>query len=93
MNTLLLKTPDEINIGIAERIRKIRRIRKISQESLSSKSGVSLGSVKRFESTGQISLVSLTKISIALGLEKELVRLFSEPEFSSIEEVLRGQGE
>lgn len=92
MNILSLKTPDEINTEIAGRIREIRRMRKMSQETLASRSGVSLGSVKRFESTGQISLISLTKISIALGLDKDLERLFDAPQYSSIEEVIRGQG-
>ncbi|MCI9359622.1 MAG: helix-turn-helix domain-containing protein [Hungatella sp.] len=34
---------------IAGRIRQIRKRRKLSQKKLSEKSGVSLGSVKRFE--------------------------------------------
>ena len=73
---------------IAERIRKIRRRRKISQKRLSEKSGVSLGSVKRFESSGDISLISLTKIAFALELENELERLFENVPFLSIEEIL-----
>lgn len=91
MNSILLKTPLEINKIIADRIRGIRRQRKISQEALAARSGVSLGSIKRFESTGQISLISLTNIAMALGMEKELENLFSTPEFTSIEEVIRGQ--
>ena len=50
----LSKTPKEIDKLIAARIRNIRRRRKISQKRLSEKSGVSLGSVKRFESSGEI---------------------------------------
>ena len=45
----LTKTPREIDQLIASRIRSIRKRRKISQKRLSEKSGVSLGSVKRFE--------------------------------------------
>ena len=81
------KTPKEINKLIAERIRQIRRRRKISQKRLSEKSGVSLGSVKRFEQNGEISLISLTKIAIALEIEGELEDLFEEVPFLSIEEV------
>ncbi len=80
-------TPQEINIEIANRIRAIRRRRKISQERLSEKSGVSLGSVKRFERSGDISLLSLSKIAIALGIEKELQNLFVSVPFQSIEEI------
>ena len=73
---------------IAERIRKIRRRRKISQKRLSEKSGVSLGSVKRFENSGEISLISLTKIAVALELDGELERLFEDTPYLSIEEII-----
>lgn len=94
MNTFnfVKRSPIEINKLIAARIRDIRKRKKISQEKLSEKSGVSLGSVKRFESSGEISLISLTKIAIALNCENELERLFEDTPFESIEEVLNGQG-
>lgn len=82
------KTPREIDKLIANRIRAVRKRRKISQKKLSEKSGVSLGSVKRFESSGDISLISLTKIAFALELENELERLFENVPFLSIEEIL-----
>jgi transcriptional regulator with XRE-family HTH domain len=85
------KTPIEINKTIATRIRDIRKRKKISQKKLSEKSGVSLGSVKRFESSGEISLISLTKIAITLNCENELERLFEDIPFESIEEVINGQ--
>lgn len=93
MNNFLLiqKTPKEINLGIAFRLRSIRKQLKLSQEKLSEKSGVSLGSVKRFESTGEISLISLTKIAIVLHCEDALDELFSQRSFSSIQEVIDGQ--
>ena len=55
------------------------------------RSGVSLGSVKRFEQSGEISLQSLTKIAIALGVEDELLNLFDDVPFESIEEVINEQ--
>ena len=88
MNGILFskKTPAEINKQIAERLRNIRRRRKISQKKPSEKSGVSLGSLKRFESTGNISLISLTKLAYALDLENELETLFENVPFLSIGE-------
>lgn len=80
-------TPKDINKLIAGRIRNIRRRRKISQQELGEKAGVSLGSVKRFEQTGEISLMSLTKITIALGLDDEMKNLFADVPFQSIEEI------
>ena len=93
MNTYLFnqKTPKQINRDIADRIRGIRRSLKISQTDLSSKSGVSLGSIKRFERTGDISLISLTKIAIALSCEDELTVLFTRRNFRSLQEVIDGQ--
>ena len=82
------RTPKEIDRMIAQRIRDIRRRRKISQQRLSEKSGVSLGSVKRFERTGEISLISLTKIAVALELSDELEQLFAEAPYLSIEEII-----
>lgn len=87
MFDFLEATPDEISKGIAARVRTVRKRRKISQVKLSEKSGVSLGSVKRFESTGEISLLSLTKIAIALNVEQELKQLFSNVPYLSLEEI------
>lgn len=80
-------TPQEINKRIAERLRLIRKRRKLSQERLSEKSGVSLGSVKRFERSGEISLISLTKIAIALDLEQGLKDLFKDVPLLTLEEI------
>jgi len=90
MNTFnfMQKTPSEINMLIARRIRTIRKRRKMSQIRLSEKSGVSLGSVKRFEQSGEISLISLTKIAIALEINQELEHLFEDVPPLSIKELL-----
>ena len=69
MEQFIWETPEELDQKLAQRVRKIRKRRSITQEKLASISGVSYGSIKRFETTGQISLLSLTKIAIALDLE------------------------
>lgn len=94
MNTtfsFLSKTPGEIQEIIAGRLRQIRRKRKISQKKLSELSGVSLGSVKRFEQSGEIAFLALIKIAYALGLDSELEHLFEEEPPLSMEEIIRGQ--
>lgn len=88
MIDLDIKTPNDIDRDIAGRIRKLRRRRKISQKELSERSGVSLGSVKRFEQSGEISLRSLTKIAMALRIDGELCDLFVDVPPESIEEIL-----
>ena len=54
------ETPEEINLALAQRFQRIRKRRGLSQLQLSEKSNVSYGSIKRFETSGQISLISLT---------------------------------
>ena len=91
MINLYQKTWKEINTEIAERMVQLRKRKKLSQKSLALRSGVSLGSLKRYEQTGEISLQSLTKIAIALEVEGELEELFSTVPFASIEEVIHAQ--
>lgn len=82
------QTAEEMNKDLAQRVRNIRKRRKISQESLSEKSGVSYGTIKRFESTGMISLLSLTKIAIALECTNEITDMFTAIPYQNIEEVI-----
>lgn len=89
MESFIWETPEEINLELAKRVRGIRKRKAISQEELSSRSGVSYGSIKRFESTGMISLLSLTKLAVALGCVEEIRGLFMEVPYMSIEEVVR----
>lgn len=63
----MLKLPDEISEELAQKARVLRKVKNLSQQQLAVRSGVSLGSLKRFESTGQISLESLLKIALVLG--------------------------
>lgn len=83
------ETAEELDQKLAQRVRRIRKRRAISQEKLSEMSGVSFGSVKRFEATGKISLLSLTKIALALGCAEELRELFTQVEYLNIQEVIR----
>ena len=83
------ETPEEINLALAKRLTGIRKRRGLTQEQLSEKSNVSFGSIKRFETSGQISLISLTKIAVALDCVDELKNLFTEVKYNSIEEVIR----
>lgn len=88
MKTYVWETTEEIDKNIAGRLRNIRKRRRISQEKLSEMSGVSYGSIKRFESTGQISLKSLTKIATSLGVVDELRSLFTNVPYRNIQEVI-----
>ena len=52
MQQLVWETAEELDQKLAQRVRNIRKRRSISQEKLASMSGVSYGSIKRFEPTG-----------------------------------------
>ena len=88
MEQFVWETAEELDQKMAQRIRNIRRRRSISQEKLAEMSGVSYGSIKRFEMSGQISLISLTKIAIALDLADELRNLFTQAPYKDIQEVI-----
>ena len=88
MEALVWETAEELDQQLAKRVRNVRKRRSISQEKLAKMSGVSFGSVKRFETTGQISLLSLTKIAIALDMADELRNLFTQVPYKDIQEVI-----
>ena len=88
MEQFIWETPEELDQKLAQRVRNVRKRRSITQEKLASMSGVSYGSIKRFETTGQISLLSLTKIAIALDLADELRNIFAQVPDRDIQEVI-----
>ena len=73
---------------LARRIRSRRREAKISQKELAKRSGVSFGSVKRFESLGEISLTSLLRIAVVLGYEADFDKLFERKNYQSLDEII-----
>ncbi len=89
LSEFIWETPEELDLKLAKRVRNIRKRRSISQQKLSEMSGVSYGSIKRFESTGQISLLALTRIATALDLTDELRNLFTQVPYKDISEVIR----
>lgn len=90
-NFYFMKSPKDVNMEIAKRMQKRRKEKKITQAELSQRSNVSLGSLKRFERTGEISLSSLIKISFALGCQDDFDALFARKGYASIQEVIDEQ--
>ena len=66
MLSVKINTPNSIMAQLKENFQQKRLSLNLTQEGLSHKSGVSLGSLKRFEKSGQISLESLLKLSVVL---------------------------
>lgn len=92
MISLTKKTPDVIQAELAERIRARRKELRYSQAELARRSGVSLGSLKRFECTHEISLASLVKLSVALDCREDFDALFAQKRYGSIAEVIADAG-
>lgn len=87
---MLLETPYEMAVNTAKRFRKLRLSKKITIKDLSERSGVPYSTIRRFESKGEISFLSLVKITSAMGEDREITSLFADPVPASIEEVIRG---
>ncbi|MBP6714080.1 MAG: helix-turn-helix transcriptional regulator [Aliarcobacter sp.] len=66
MLAINIQTPNSMIDSIKDNFKKKRLSINLTQEGLSNKSGVSLGSIKRFETIGQISLENLLKIAFVL---------------------------
>ena len=73
---ITLKTPKEIRQEIAARAKRLRLDLNISQMDLAARTGVSLSSIKRFESQGLISLSSLLHIALVLDRLQDFETLF-----------------
>jgi transcriptional regulator with XRE-family HTH domain len=76
MISFSMSTSSEMQKVIASRARDFRLELNLSQKTLSEKSGVSYGSLKKFERTGQISLESLLKLAVILGCMDDFNALF-----------------
>ena len=88
MERLQWETPEEMNQSVAKRMKSLRKRKHISQKELSNRTGVSYGSIKWFERSGNISLLSLTKIAMELDCSDEIKRLFTQVAYRNIQEVI-----
>lgn len=77
MISINMKTPQEMQQAIAGQVRAKRLALNLSQKTLAEKSGVSYGSLKKFERTGQISLESLLKLALNLRCMDDFNALFA----------------
>lgn len=75
--SFILKSQQEIMQDIAARAKDKRLQQNLTQEGLAARSGVSLGSIKRFERTGEISLKSLIDIALSLGCLDDFENIFA----------------
>ena len=77
MISINMITPQEMQKKIALAARTKRLELNLSQQTLSLRSGVSYGVLKKFERTGQVSLESLLKLALVLGAMDDFNAVFA----------------
>ncbi len=79
------KKPTDVMSMLAEKHKLIRKKSGYSQSEAALRSGVSLGSLKRFETTGQISLESLCLLADLYDRLKDFDVIFKQDDLSEVE--------
>ncbi len=64
---LSLRTPREVMVDCAKRARALRLELNITQAELAEQTGIAVGTVKRFEKTGEIQFHHLLRLALVLG--------------------------
>lgn len=82
-----LRDSTEILRDLALRFRDLRVTRGFTRQTLAERAGVSLASLKRFEVTGQISIVSLLKLAEVLEVTEGFDQLFPLPVARTLDEI------
>lgn len=82
-----LRTPEQATSDLAARMRNLRLTQGWKQETLAARSGVSLASLRRFETSGKISLESLLALAFALHRLDDIDSLFQPPPASTLAEL------
>ena len=82
-----LKTPQKTRQELAARLKELRLAKGWRQVTLAERSGVSLGSLRRFETSGRISLDNLLKLAFALYRLDDFDTVFELPRATTMAEL------
>ncbi len=72
-----LASPKEIEAEFADRIRRARISRHLTQPELAERVGVSVGTIRNLERSGDCAFSTIIKVALALRLEQGLQDLFT----------------
>ena len=91
MLAINISTPKSIMQNLKDKFKQKRLCLNLTQEGLSNKSGVSLGSIKRFESSGEISFESLLKIALVLNCLDDFKNIANkkDAQYDSMDDLLK----
>ena len=84
-------TPNEMEKLLAERFKALRLLAGYKRTTLAQRAGVTVASLKRFETSGQVSLKNLLRLAHAVDRLPEFSGLFAPPQATSLAQ-LRDQG-
>ena len=89
MTSFSIMSFEDIATELAVRLRNRRLAQNLTLEGLARRSGVALGTLKKFERTGRIALVSFIRLVVTLNDEAALAGLLLEQKFETLDEVLQ----
>ena len=86
-----ISTPKSIMQDLKDKFKQKRLSLNLTQEGLSNKSGVSLGSIKRFETSGEISFESLLKLALVLNYLDDFKNIANkkDEQYDSMDDLLK----
>ena len=91
MLAINISTPKSIMQDLKDKFKQKRLSLNLTQEGLSNKSAVSLGSIKRFESSGEISFESLLKVAFVLDCLDDFQNIANkkDEQYESMDDLLK----
>lgn len=89
MVSIVFKSPLEVSLEIAKRVREKRLEYNWSQKTLSIRSGVKYGTLKKFEQTGKISLESLLMLARVMRSLTDFDELFEKKRPKNIDLMMK----
>ena len=89
MDVYTILSAPEITEDLSNRLKQRRLARNLTQAGLAARSGVPLGTLRKFEHSGAISLLSFVRLLVALDEQAGLERLLeSKDEGATLDELL-----
>jgi len=89
MNSCIDLMPEEISLRMGSRVKALRLLAGWKRATLAARAGVSEASLRRFEQTGQASLLLVLRVAMSLGRLDEFAGLLDMPPANSIDDLER----
>ena len=72
-----LTSPIDVMLSVAQRAKALRLEQNITKQELADKVGIAIGTVKRFEKSGEIQFNHLLRLALVLGRLDEFCNVFA----------------